>query len=243
MPAELEFNPEAFLEEYNMLKNQLQELNDLYDEIKAEKDAVWANSHKRSYVFIASQNSSLISIKSNIQAVVSRLFDMRAKIEDFKIKYQNMSSDKEMNQNSAEILKQLFADMNKSDGATRQFLISRTESISTTEKLDPVAKDVTSLGDFLDASYPEEQKDEGAEILKLMKSMKLFLSEDRTLYHFLPGVGPIELEDFNSLGADKSNDLEKVINWFQAHQPEEIKTSYPAIAERITSDPDAMTNL
>ena len=46
MPAELEFNPEAFLAEYNMLKGQLQELNDLYDEIKAEKDAVWANIHR-----------------------------------------------------------------------------------------------------------------------------------------------------------------------------------------------------
>lgn len=78
----LQIQHQSLMTEYNMLKSELDELNTLYTEIKQEKDANKNTGSRLNYVFIAAQNSSLISIKTQRSNIISKMNDIRRNIEE-----------------------------------------------------------------------------------------------------------------------------------------------------------------
>lgn len=72
--------------EYQMMKNELTRLDDLYQEVKSEKQEVKRTARGGATVFTAQQNQVLNSIATSRISVISKLADIRRSMEDMKLK-------------------------------------------------------------------------------------------------------------------------------------------------------------
>ena len=105
----LQIQHQSLMTEYNMLKSELDELNTLYTEIKQEKDANKNTGSRLNYVFIAAQNSSLISIKTQRSNIISKMNDIRRNIEELKMKEFNTNKNVDQEQGtSVEVIRSLL---------------------------------------------------------------------------------------------------------------------------------------
>lgn len=93
--SEFKVNTESLMIEYAFLENQIKDLDTLYKDTKQMIDINNESMGKRNYVFLASQTASLSSIISNKTAVISKMNEIRFKIEDMKIKEYNINKGSE----------------------------------------------------------------------------------------------------------------------------------------------------
>lgn len=90
------FDPAYMMQEYTMLKAELDRYEELYTAITAEIDEAKRKT-RIPYVYMSSQYSTLTSIMSARQSVISKLFDMKKVVEDFKLRYLKLAADDEEN--------------------------------------------------------------------------------------------------------------------------------------------------
>ena len=163
--------------EYNMLKSELDELNTLYNEIKQEKDANKNTGSRLNYVFIAAQNSSLISIKTQRSNIISKMNDIRRNIEELKMKEFNTNKNVDQEQGtSVEVIRSLLQMAVSKEIKQEDFIEKEDERSSE-------YTDTDSISDFLDAQF---ERDEEGLVVEVSNEPKVDTDElKRQLYEYL----------------------------------------------------------
>lgn len=190
----MSFNPEVMMQEYTLLKNDLVKYDTLYDQVFKEIQAVKGRS-KIPYVFISAQYTTLASILNNRQTVISKLFDMKKIVEDFKLKYQKLDGEQQgENSDNKEIIKDLLKMLN---GKTIPYQdLDKMISPESLAEEDLHASSVEGIGDQLDNMFDtdeegliiqkaseviEEPKEESNDVIELDVEEELVTSSNLTM--------------------------------------------------------------
>lgn len=173
----LQIQHQSLMTEYNMLKSELDELNTLYNEIKQEKDANKNTGSRLNYVFIAAQNSSLISIKTQRSNIISKMNDIRRNIEELKMKEFNTNKNVDQEQGtSVEVIRSLLQMAVSKEIKQEDFIEKEDEHSSE-------YTDTDSISDFLDAQF---ERDEEGLVVEVSNEPKINNDElKRQLYEYL----------------------------------------------------------
>ena len=173
----LQIQHQSLMTEYNMLKSELDELNTLYNEIKQEKDANKNTGSRLNYVFIAAQNSSLISIKTQRSNIISKMNDIRRNIEELKMKEFNTNKNVDQEQGtSVEVIRSLLQMAVSKEIKQEDFIEKEDEHSSE-------YTDTDSISDFLDAQF---ERDEEGLVVEVSNEPKIDNDElKRQLYEYL----------------------------------------------------------
>lgn len=149
MTNNLEIQYNSLMTEYNMLKNELSELDVLYSEVKDEKETNKKTGSRINYVFMAAQNSSLIAIKSQRTNIISKMNDIRRNIEELKIKEFNINKNNTEEQGSSVgLIRELLLNMGK-DIKQEEFINKNEDS----EVKDDTYTNTEDISDFLDSAF------------------------------------------------------------------------------------------
>lgn len=149
MTNNLEIQYNSLMTEYNMLKNELSELDVLYSEVKDEKETNKRTGSRINYVFMAAQNSSLIAIKSQRTNIISKMNDIRRNIEELKIKEFNINKNNTEEQGSSVgLIRELLLNMGK-DIKQEEFINKNEDS----EVKDDTYTNTEDISDFLDSTF------------------------------------------------------------------------------------------
>lgn len=172
----LQIQHQSLMTEYNMLKSELDELNTLYTEIKQEKDANKNTGSRLNYVFIAAQNSSLISIKTQRSNIISKMNDIRRNIEELKMKEFNTNKNVDQEQGtSVEVIRSLLQMAVSKEIKQEDFIEKEDDNNEYT--------DTDSISDFLDAQF---ERDEEGLVVEVSNEPKVDTDElKRQLYEYL----------------------------------------------------------
>lgn len=177
----LQIQHQSLMTEYNMLKSELDELNTLYTEIKQEKDANKNTGSRLNYVFIAAQNSSLISIKTQRSNIISKMNDIRRNIEELKMKEFNTNKNVDQEQGtSVEVIRSLLQMAVSKEIKQEDFIEKEDEHSSE-------YTDTDSISDFLDAQF---ERDEEGLVVEVSNEPKVVNDKlKRQIYEYLQEKG------------------------------------------------------
>lgn len=151
----LKIQYQSLMIEYEMLQNELKELNSLYSEIKQEKENNKNTGSRLNYVFIAAQNSSLISIKTQRSNIISKMNDIRRNIEELRIKEFNLNKNTEEDQGSSiGLIRELLAGVVSKEIKQEDFV--NKENANSEKELEYTNTD--NISDFLDDQFTTDEE-------------------------------------------------------------------------------------
>lgn len=151
----LKIQYQSLMIEYEMLQNELEELNSLYSEIKQEKENNKNTGSRLNYVFIAAQNSSLISIKTQRSNIISKMNDIRRNIEELRIKEFNLNKNTEEDQGSSiGLIRELLAGVVSKEIKQEDFV--NKENANSEKELEYTNTD--NISDFLDDQFITDEE-------------------------------------------------------------------------------------
>lgn len=151
----LKIQYQSLMIEYEMLQNELKELNSLYSEIKQEKENNKNTGSRLNYVFIAAQNSSLISIKTQRSNIISKMNDIRRNIEELRIKEFNLNKNTEEDQGSSiGLIRELLAGVVSKEIKQEDFV--NKENTNSEKELEYTNTD--NISDFLDDQFTTDEE-------------------------------------------------------------------------------------
>ena len=166
--------------EYKMLLNELDSLNELYDEAKMRLDKVANVPSRANPVFMASQTSNLISIKEKRLNIIKELTNIKkSKIDiDMKVFNTNNKLDEIESGVSKDIL-DIYRLLNKND---KNILLE--ETIEDDENQEEQLTD-DDFENILKERLIEEKENKESEIKKtqtLPSEYRIVTTKDKTLY-------------------------------------------------------------
>lgn len=174
----LELNPEVLDIEYQMLMEELDSLNSLYDEAKDRLDAVAKYPTKANPVFMASQTANLISIKEKRLNIIKELINIKKAKSELKAKEFNANNKLEEIESGAsrEIL-ELYRLLNKND---KSILLQ-----TSIEDEDNTVEEIETDEDFEEIyknAVDEEFSNNKKKTQKIPDGYKVVCDEDKNLY-------------------------------------------------------------
>jgi len=86
------YSEDLFNEEMKMINDELNDLDNLYNEIKTHFDVIKNSQARGSLVFIKDQTNNLISIKNAKLSYIKQKADLKKNITDFAFKEKNISN-------------------------------------------------------------------------------------------------------------------------------------------------------
>ena len=154
----LVLNIKEMVNEYKLLEKEIERLDELYEEVRNEKNENKNSGSRKSPVFISNQNSTLNSIASNRISVISKMSDIIRIMNELQIKEYtaNKSNNSEEGSNQ-QVIKDLFnMVMNK----------EIKEIIDTVEDRDNDDQEVIESGDLLDDLLDQFDIDEDGKVFE-----------------------------------------------------------------------------
>jgi len=150
------YSKELFNEEMQMIDDQIDDLNNLYNEIKTHFDKVKNSQFKGSLTFIKDQTNNLISIKTAKLNYIKQKADLKKNVTDFAFKEKSISN-KETTEGidaiTTEIYKKIASDFkyvpDKSDDTNHYDNSDHIEAILDDElvdlNIDSIVENSTSI--------------------------------------------------------------------------------------------------
>lgn len=155
----LKIQYQSLMIEYEMLQNELKELNSLYSEIKQEKENNKNTGSRLNYVFIAAQNSSLISIKTQRSNIISKMNDIRRNIEELRIKEFNLNKNTEEDQGSSiGLIRELLAGVVSKEIKQEDFVNKENTNSEKDKEKELEYTNTDNISDFLDDQFTTDEE-------------------------------------------------------------------------------------
>ena len=155
----LKIQYQSLMIEYEMLQNELKELNSLYSEIKQEKENNKNTGSRLNYVFIAAQNSSLISIKTQRSNIISKMNDIRRNIEELRIKEFNLNKNTEEDQGSSiGLIRELLAGVVSKEIKQEDFVNKENANSEKDKEKELEYTNTDNISDFLDDQFTTDEE-------------------------------------------------------------------------------------
>ena len=155
----LKIQYQSLMIEYEMLQNELKELNSLYSEIKQEKENNKNTGSRLNYVFIAAQNSSLISIKTQRSNIISKMNDIRRNIEELRIKEFNLNKNTEEDQGSSiGLIRELLAGVVSKEIKQEDFVNKENTNSEEDKEKELEYTNTDNISDFLDDQFTTDEE-------------------------------------------------------------------------------------
>ena len=130
---QLKLSLEPLMVEYDLLKTELDRLNELYNEVTSEKNDSKSTT-RGSTVFISQQNQVLNSISTSRVSVISKMSDIRRNIEELKIKEFNANKSlTDENGADSALVKEMIANIFSMKDDEISKLVSQQESTNEDE--------------------------------------------------------------------------------------------------------------
>ena len=216
MPLEnLKLSLEPLMTEYKLLSTELERLDALYAEVKAEKDSSKATA-RSSTVFLSQQNQVLNSVSTSRISVISKMSDIRRNIEELKIKEfnANKSLDSDGGADSA-LVKEMLSNIFSMKDADINQLIS-DQQVTTDE--EAVSSNMEAAAALIDA-YTEPTKEVEQEKEGMYETLRRVTDKE-----LLEVVYDITSSSFLALSTAPGDEGSIVSDeYLQAHAPEVVE--------------------
>lgn len=196
----LDLNINELLNEYNRMESEINEIDNLYNNSKNLLESC-SRGTRSNYVFVANQTSNLISIKNHKLNLLKTMNDIKRSIIDLKIKEYNLNSkNNEINDNTKEIIDQLFKKMMNMDtkdlinASVEEHLNNSKEELSEDE-IDKLLEERINDDKNIEINNKEEEKNSS--------KFRIVIEDTENIPYIID-------EDYNLIEEDSSEEFKEI---------------------------------